>query len=171
MYARSNFVESNPRYQAAVAEQRRREQAKAEARKRAEIAKQLPKPVVLKSAEQIAEQRRERDRRMFEEAAQKFPIEAPEEDVSIRGIIQRVADEYGVHIKDIMSGKRSRKIIAAKYEAIHRVWIEKDPIGLSEIGRRFGGMDHTTILHALRKKGVTDTRQRTAKTSTEAQHE
>ncbi|MBD7992858.1 hypothetical protein H9643_18950 [Ochrobactrum sp. Sa2BUA5] len=169
IYARSNTVESNPRYQAAVAEQRRREQAKAEARKRAEIAKQS-KPVVFKSAEQIAEQRRERDRRMFEEAAQKFPIEAPEEDVSIRGIIQRVADEYGVHIKDIMSGKRSRKIIAAKYDAIHRVWIEKDPIGLSEIGRRFGGMDHTTILHALRKKGVTDTRQRASK-SAEVQHE
>lgn len=169
MYARSNFVESNPRYQAAVAEQRRREQAKLEARKQVQCLTIVAKPEP--TEEELAEQRRERDRRMFEEAAQKFPIEAPEEDVSIRGIIQRVADEYGVHIKDIMSGKRSRKVIAAKYEAIHRVWIEKDPIGLSEIGLRFGGMDHTTILHALRKKGVTDTRQRTAKTSTEAQNE
>ncbi len=169
IYARSNMVESNPRYQAAVAEQRRREQAKAEARKRADLAKQLPKPVVFKSAEQIAEQRRERDRRMFEKAAEKFPITIPDEQNSARSIIARVAEEHGLTLEDILSVTRKRKIMLARREAIYRVWIEKSPIGLAEIGRRFG-LDHTTVLHALRVSGVTDTRQRTAK-PTEAQHE
>lgn len=170
MYARSNTVESNPRYQAAVAEQRRREQAKAEARKRAELAKQLPKPVVFKSAEQMAEQRRERDRRMFEEAAQKFPVTLPDADDTIAGIIARVAGEHGLMVSELLSKCRRIPLIKARHEAIYRVWIEKAPIGLAEVGRRFG-LDHTTILSALRKKGVTDTRQRTAKTSTEAQNE
>jgi len=169
IYARSNTVESNPRYQAAVAEQRRREQAKAEARKRAEVAKQLPKPVVFKSSEQIAEQRRERDRRMFEKAAEKFPITMPDEQNTVRGIIARVAEEHGLTAADIVGPSHKQKLIVARHEAIYRVWIEKDPIGLAEIGRYFN-RDHTTILSALRKKGVTETRQRTAK-PTEAQHE
>lgn len=169
MYARSNMVESNPRYQAAVAEQRRREQAKAEARKRAELAKPVPKPVVFKSAEQIAEQRRERDRRMFEKAAEKFPVTLPDADDTIAGIIARVAAEHGITASLLLSKCRRIPLIKARHEAIYRVWIEKAPIGLAEVGRRFG-LDHTTILSALRKKGVTDTRQRTAK-PTEAQHE
>lgn len=167
IYARSNTVESNPRYQAAVAEQRRREQAKAEARKRAELAKLVPEPVITK--EQLAEQRRERDRRMFEEAAQKFPVTLPDTDDTIAGIIARVAAEHGLKVSELLSKCRRIPLIKARHEAIYRVWIEKAPIGLAEVGRRFG-LDHTTILSALRKKGVTDTRQRASK-SAEVQHE
>lgn len=167
IYARSNTVESNPRYQAAVAEQRRREQAKAEARKRAELAKSVPEPVITK--EQLAEQRRERDRRMFEEAAQKFPVTLPDADDTIAGIIARVASEHGLMVSELLSKCRRIPLIKARHEAIYRVWIEKAPIGLAEVGRRFG-LDHTTILSALRKKGVTDTRQRASK-SAEVQHE
>lgn len=169
IYARSNMVESNPRYQAAVSEQRRREQARIEARKQAERANQLPKPSVFKSAEQIEEQRRERYRQMFEKAAEKFPIVAPDESKTVRGIIARVAEEFGVTSEEIISPRYTRELTRARHEAIYRVWIEKDPIGLAEIGRYFK-RDHTTIISALRKKGVKDTSQRTRK-SERHQHE
>lgn len=167
MYARSNFVESNPRYQAAVAEQRRREQAKLEARKPSQRLAVFAHPEF--TAEELEEQRKERDRRMFEEAAQKFPIAAADDQNTVRGIIARVAAEHGLKSADLTGPSHARKFIGPRHEAIYRVWIEKDPIGLAEIGRYFN-RDHTTILSALRKRGVTDTRQRTCK-SVEAQHE
>ncbi len=164
IYARSSVVESNPRYQAAVAEQRRREQAQIEARRKAE---QLASSPIL-AAEELAEQRRERDRRMFEEAARKFPfvaeiepetiIEAVAEPVipkiTISEIINEVAAKHRISAKELLGRNRRRHVIEARFEAIHRVWIEKAPISMSEIGRKFGGLDHTTILNALRRGGL-----------------
>ncbi|MBA8822298.1 hypothetical protein BRY73_02925 [Ochrobactrum sp. P6BS-III] len=152
MYARSRHVEANPRYQAAVEEQRRREEAR---RKAAQ-----PKPVVLicdPVAEERARQEKiERDRQMFAAAAERFPLDAADVEAanSIQGIIKEVAEKHGLGAKDILSKTRRRPVIAARFEAIYRVWIEKDPITLTELGRKFGGLDHTTVLNALRRMGI-----------------
>lgn len=170
IYARSNMVESNPRYQAAVAEQRRREKAKIAARIEAIIAEPKPKPDPITPTEQIRKFRRERDREMFEAAAQRFPLPETIKITSVKDIMAQVASEHGVTLNDILGQRRTRKIMLARREAVYRVWTEKSPIGLAEVGRHFG-LDHTTVLHALRKMGVTSTLNRAMNYSSEAQHE
>ncbi len=46
---------------------------------------------------------------------------------------------------------RSKHIVAARQEAMYRVRKERTDMSLPMIGRVFGGKDHTTILHAVRK--------------------
>jgi Bacterial dnaA protein helix-turn-helix len=60
-----------------------------------------------------------------------------------------IAKEYGLTRADILGQYRQREIVRPRQIAIYivkRLW----KASLPEIGRRFGGRDHTTILHAIR---------------------
>jgi hypothetical protein len=68
----------------------------------------------------------------------------------IRAIIRLVSSTYGVTATDIISERRSAKIVKPRQIAMYlakRITLRSLP----EIGRRFGGRDHTTVLHAVRK--------------------
>jgi chromosomal replication initiator protein len=66
--------------------------------------------------------------------------------------IQRVIVEHfpGVTMVDLHSARRIAKIVMPRQIAMY---LSKVMTGrsLPEIGRRFGGRDHTTVLHAVRK--------------------
>ena len=65
--------------------------------------------------------------------------------------IQRMlAWEFGVTRNDILSHRRDWQAVAARQAA---VWLTKEmlPLSLPQIGKLFGGRDHTTILHSIRK--------------------
>ena len=65
--------------------------------------------------------------------------------------IQRlVADYYGVTVLDIVSARRSKEIILPRQVAMYLARATTTR-SLPEIGRRFGGRDHTTVIHAVRK--------------------
>lgn len=74
-------------------------------------------------------------------------------------IVHEVAKKHGLTYRDLMSRSRFREIVTARYEAFYRirneVQIQGEPMSFPQIGRRFGGMDHTTVLHGYRKHKAT----------------
>lgn len=57
---------------------------------------------------------------------------------------------FGVTRNEIMSYRRSRRIVMARHFVIH--WLfRRTPMSSTMIGRRIGGRDHTTALHARDK--------------------
>ena len=61
-----------------------------------------------------------------------------------------VARHYNVSKADLLSGRRTRTIVRPRQIAMYLAKV-LTPRSLPEIGRRFGGRDHTTVLHAVRK--------------------
>jgi hypothetical protein len=62
-------------------------------------------------------------------------------------IIQEVAKKYELNAVDLVGPSRSKKFIAARFEAIARI---RDELGYSlpHIGQIFGDRDHTSIMYA-----------------------
>ena len=55
-----------------------------------------------------------------------------------------------VSVEDIISGDRSRPLVDARHIAMY-VTRQMTPLSYPDIGREFGGRDHTTVLHAVRR--------------------
>ena len=70
--------------------------------------------------------------------------------VRIEDIQKVVARHYNVSKNDLLSNRRTRIIVRPRQIAMYLSKI-LTPRSLPEIGRRFGGRDHTTVLHAVRK--------------------
>lgn len=76
--------------------------------------------------------------------------------VRIEDIQRVVARHYNVSKADLLSSRRTRTIVRPRQIAMYLAKI-LTPRSLPEIGRRFGGRDHTTVLHAVRKiEGMID---------------
>jgi chromosomal replication initiator protein len=79
--------------------------------------------------------------------------------VKIEDIQKLVATRYNVSRADILSERRTAAVVKPRQIAMY---LSKalTPRSLPEIGRRFGGRDHTTVLHAVRKieKQITEDR-------------
>ncbi len=70
--------------------------------------------------------------------------------VKIEDIQKLVATHYNVSRADILSSRRSAGVVKPRQVAMYLSKI-LTLRSLPEIGRRFGGRDHTTVLHAVRK--------------------
>jgi chromosomal replication initiator protein len=70
--------------------------------------------------------------------------------VKIEDIQRVVARHYNVSKADLLSARRTRTIVRPRQIAMYLAKM-LTPRSLPEIGRRFGGRDHTTVLHAVRK--------------------
>ncbi|MBV9288646.1 MAG: chromosomal replication initiator protein DnaA, partial [Hyphomicrobiales bacterium] len=70
--------------------------------------------------------------------------------VKIEDIQKLVATHYSVSRADILSSRRTAVVVKPRQVAM---FLAKTLTmrSLPEIGRRFGGRDHTTVLHAVRK--------------------
>ncbi|WP_118135874.1 chromosomal replication initiator protein DnaA [Oceanicella sp. SM1341] len=77
-------------------------------------------------------------------------LRASDRKVTIDEIIRKVADHYNLKINDLLSARRARSVARPRQIAM---FLAKSLTSksLPEIGRRFGGRDHTTVIHALRK--------------------
>lgn len=77
--------------------------------------------------------------------------------ISVENIQKTVADFYKIKVADMYSKKRPASIARPRQIAMY---LAKDMTkkSLPEIGELFGGRDHTTVLHAVRK--IADERQR-----------
>jgi hypothetical protein len=64
-------------------------------------------------------------------------------------IIREVAAKHGVEIREMLSQRRGRPVVAARHEAVYRMRYETT-MSLPQIGRRMGGRDHSTVLHGIR---------------------
>lgn len=70
--------------------------------------------------------------------------------VRIEDIQKVVARHFNVSKNDLLSNRRTRSIVRPRQIAMY-LSKQMTPRSLPEIGRRFGGRDHTTVLHAVRK--------------------
>ena len=73
-----------------------------------------------------------------------------QEHISVEMIQKVVADFYKIKISDMHSKARPRNIAHPRQIAMY-LTKELTQKSLPEIGERFGGRDHTTVLHAVRK--------------------
>ena len=72
--------------------------------------------------------------------------------ISVENIQKTVADFYKIKVADMYSKKRPASIARPRQIAMY-VAKELTQKSLPEIGELFGGRDHTTVLHAVRKIG------------------
>lgn len=70
--------------------------------------------------------------------------------VTIDNIIKTVADYYKIKVSDILSKRRSRSVARPRQMAM-ALAKELTNNSYPEIGNSFGGRDHTTVIHAVRK--------------------
>jgi chromosomal replication initiator protein len=70
--------------------------------------------------------------------------------VKIDDILRIVAKHYGVQRGDLLSSRRNQSIVRPRQIGMYLAKTLTSR-SLPEIGRRFGGRDHTTVLHAIRK--------------------
>ena len=70
--------------------------------------------------------------------------------ITIEDIQQKVCDYYNVKISDLLSTRRMQVIAKPRQIAMYLSKI-LTPKSLPEIGRRFGGRDHTTVMHSVRR--------------------
>jgi chromosomal replication initiator protein len=71
-------------------------------------------------------------------------------EVSMSAITRCVARYYRLKTAELRSGSRKKQIVRARSLAMHlaRRFTSKS---MHQIGEYFGGRDHTTVLHAIRK--------------------
>jgi chromosomal replication initiator protein len=70
--------------------------------------------------------------------------------VRIEDIQRVVARQYNVSRADLLSSRRTANVVRPRQVAMYLAKV-LTLRSLPEIGRRFGGRDHTTVLHAVRK--------------------
>lgn len=70
--------------------------------------------------------------------------------VKIEDIQRIAAKHYNVARTDLVSNRRTRNVVLPRQVAMYLAKV-LTPRSLPEIGRKFGGRDHTTVLHAVRK--------------------
>jgi chromosomal replication initiator protein len=74
----------------------------------------------------------------------------PEKRVTVDDIQKAAAEHFGLKQADLISERRTRAVARPRQAAM---WLAKQLTtrSLPDIGRRFGGRDHTTVLHAVRR--------------------
>ena len=77
-------------------------------------------------------------------------LRSSERKVTIEEIKRRVAEYYSLRMTDLISARRARVVARPRQVAMYlcKTLTSKS---LPEIGRGFGGRDHTTVIHAVRK--------------------
>jgi len=77
-------------------------------------------------------------------------LRAHDRRVTIEEIQKKVAEHYNIRVSDMSSARRSRSIARPRQVAMY-LSKQLTQRSLPEIGRKFGGRDHTTVMHAARK--------------------
>src|SRR5918996_712667 len=77
-------------------------------------------------------------------------LRAHERRVTIEDIQKLVAEHYHIRIADMHSARRARAVARPRQVAMYLAK-QLTPRSLPEIGRKFGGRDHTTVIHAVKK--------------------
>ena len=73
-----------------------------------------------------------------------------QQSISIDGIQKAVASHFNIKVSDLKSKRRHRSVAEPRQIAMY---LSRDLTGasLSEIGERFGGKDHSTVIHSCNK--------------------
>ena len=77
-------------------------------------------------------------------------LRASERKVSVEEIQRKVAEHYNIRLSDMIGPKRVRTFARPRQVAMY-LCKKLTSRSLPEIGRRFGGRDHTTVMHGVRR--------------------
>lgn len=77
-------------------------------------------------------------------------LRANDRRVTIEEIQKRVAQHFNIRISDMHSARRARSVARPRQVAMYLAK-HLTARSLPEIGRKFGGRDHTTVMHAVKK--------------------
>ncbi|WP_323040628.1 chromosomal replication initiator protein DnaA [Gemmobacter sp.] len=77
-------------------------------------------------------------------------LRASDRKVTIEEIQRKVAEHYNIRLSDMIGPKRLRAVARPRQVAMY-LSKQLTSRSLPEIGRRFGGRDHTTIMHGCKK--------------------
>ncbi len=77
-------------------------------------------------------------------------LRANDRRITIDDIQKQVASHYNIRIADMSSARRARAVARPRQVAMYLAK-QLTSRSLPEIGRKFGGRDHTTVMHAVRK--------------------
>jgi len=86
-------------------------------------------------------------------------IRAHDRRVTIEEIQKKVAQHFNIRTSDMHSARRARSVARPRQVAMYLAK-QLTSRSLPEIGRKFGGRDHTTVMHAVKK--VEELRERDA---------
>lgn len=86
---------------------------------------------------------------LVQEALKNF-LEQKKKVITVEEIQRNIAAFYNIKVSDIKSKKKNKAFIKPRHTAM---FLTRQLINLSlpEIGRHFGGRDHSTVLHAVQK--------------------
>jgi chromosomal replication initiator protein len=73
-----------------------------------------------------------------------------ETNITIEDIQKTVVSYYNISMHDFMSSRRSRSVARPRQIAMY-LSKKMTTKSLPDIGRRFSGRDHTTVIHAIKK--------------------
>ncbi len=77
-------------------------------------------------------------------------LRANDRRVTIDEIQKRVAEHFNIRLADMHSARRARAVARPRQVAMYLAK-QITSRSLPEIGRKFGGRDHTTVMHAVKK--------------------
>ncbi|MDY0873965.1 chromosomal replication initiator protein DnaA [Dongia rigui] len=77
-------------------------------------------------------------------------LRANDRSVTIEEIQRRVAEHYNIKLADMSSPRRARQVSRPRQIAMYLAK-QLTTKSLPDIGRSFGGRDHTTVMHAVKK--------------------
>lgn len=77
-------------------------------------------------------------------------LRANDRRVTIEEIQKRVAEHFNIRLTDMYSARRARAVARPRQVAMYLAK-QLTSRSLPEIGRKFGGRDHTTVMHAVKK--------------------
>jgi chromosomal replication initiator protein len=77
-------------------------------------------------------------------------LRASERKISVEEIQRKVSDHYNIRLSDMIGPKRLRSYARPRQVAMY-LCKQMTSRSLPEIGRRFGGRDHTTVMHGVRR--------------------
>ncbi len=77
-------------------------------------------------------------------------LRASERKITIEEIQRRVSEHYNIRLSDMIGPKRVRSYARPRQVAMF-LCKQLTSRSLPEIGRRFGGRDHTTVMHGVRR--------------------
>ena len=77
-------------------------------------------------------------------------LRASERKVTVEEIQRKVSDHYNIRLSDMIGPKRLRSYARPRQVAMY-LCKHMTSRSLPEIGRRFGGRDHTTVMHGVKR--------------------
>ena len=77
-------------------------------------------------------------------------LRANDRRVTVEEIQKKVSEYFNIKLSDMVSIRRSRVVARPRQVAMY-LSKTSTPKSLPEIGKLFGGRDHTTVIHAVKK--------------------